>query len=1177
VNNPSAIPDMTHIPDFAERRCALDPAHSFIVQAPAGSGKTGLLIQRYLKLLTCVNDPEEIVAITFTRKAAGEMRERVIGALSQAVDKRNPSILPENDHVKFTRELADAAVRRDMEADWRLTENPARLRIQTFDSLCASLNRQMPILSGFGSQPETVEDASGLYREAARLTIGLLESNEAAAEDVRYLLEHLDNDLPRVESLIAEMLARRDHWLRHIHSRDREELEAALRRTRQKALRRLGSLFEHHPEPMQGELVELLRYAIRNLAASDRSSTEIDYERFSGLGALPRDEEHDYTYWYAVAELLLTREGAWRKQHTVNDGFPTVTKGRKDIAKEWKERVCALVSSLAAHEGGNLLRQALHDVRVLPPSCYTEKQWDVLGSIMRLLPLAVAQLRLVFQAHNKVDFTEVAQGALRALGEPEMPTDLALALDYRIRHILIDEFQDTSISQYELITRLTAGWEQGDGRSLFIVGDPMQSIYRFRQAEVGLFLRARAAGIGNITLHPISLSANFRSQAGIVDWVNSAFARIMPKQEDIALGATPYIASTAMHDPLDGAAVSIHPFFGDDHAGEAVKVEEIALEVQKNDRFATTAILVRSRSHLYEIAPRLRNAGLRFRAIEIEGLAFRPAVQDLLALTRALIHLGDRLAWLAVLRAPWCGLMLADTHALASMFANSVPSGPTVTVWELLNDDSCVANVSFDGQARLAHIREILRLSLDNRDRQGLRETVEAVWLALGGPACVDNAAELEDAAAYLDQLEAQETGSPIGHIEPGMLEKGLAGLYALPDLKADDRLQVMTLHKAKGLEFDHVILPGLGRTSRSNDKRLFMWMEHLRADLPSGETGDGDDLLLAPIQETGADADRIYAWLEKLEGEKERLEDERLLYVGATRARKRLHLLGSTGIFRSDNGQCELRLPTRKSLLSKIWPVVQSVYEEAAAQAVSSAQPAALPAFSGEEPGRMDEYPIDQSLRRLASNWVLPAAPPAVKWRTQHPVSSARGDIEYSWAGETARHVGNIVHGWLRHITEDGLENWDVARIEALRDTVRQQLAAWGMDRNSREMDTASERIMAALTYALSDMRGRWLLGPQRDASNELRMTTIIKGQTQDLVIDRTFCDADGQRWVVDYKTSSHEGADLEGFLNREEDRYRGQLDRYAELMRAVDNKPVRRGLYFPLLKGWREWGDEG
>ena len=125
------------------------------------------------------------------------------------------------------------------------------------------------------------------------------------------------------------------------------------------------------------------------------------------------------------------------------------------------------------------------------------------------LPHAVAQLKLVFQSRNQVDFTEIAQGALRALGDLEAPTDLALALDYRIRHLLIDEFQDTSISQYELIEKLTAGWEPGDGRSMLAVGDPMQSIYRFREAEVGLFLRARAAGIGNIALQPVTLSRQF--------------------------------------------------------------------------------------------------------------------------------------------------------------------------------------------------------------------------------------------------------------------------------------------------------------------------------------------------------------------------------------------------------------------------------------------------------------------------------------------------------------------------------------------------------------------------------------------------------------------------------------------------------------------------------------------
>ena len=147
-------------PDLDERLRVLDPDDSFIVQAPAGSGKTGLLIQRYLKLLACVNEPEEIVAITFTRKAAAEMRERLMKALVQAASTSLTPGIAETGYEKTTRETANAVLRRDIEASWHILENPSRLRIQTFDSLCASLTRQMPVLSGFGSQPETVEDAT---------------------------------------------------------------------------------------------------------------------------------------------------------------------------------------------------------------------------------------------------------------------------------------------------------------------------------------------------------------------------------------------------------------------------------------------------------------------------------------------------------------------------------------------------------------------------------------------------------------------------------------------------------------------------------------------------------------------------------------------------------------------------------------------------------------------------------------------------------------------------------------------------------------------------------------------------------------------------------------------------------------------------------------------------------
>jgi ATP-dependent helicase/nuclease subunit A len=1171
-------------PDLGERLRVLDPAQSFIVQAPAGSGKTGLLIQRYLRLLACVNEPEEIVAITFTRKAAAEMRERLMGALTQADGIPNPGGIAENGFERTTRDLASAALRRDIEAGWHVLDNHARLRIQTFDSLCASLTRQMPILSGFGSPPETVEDASDLYREAARATIRLVEGGDDVARDAERLLEHLDNDVERFETLLIDMLAQRDHWLRHIHGRERDELEAALRNTRHEALRRLCGLF---PATARDELIVLMCYASSNLAAIGSDSPIVAYAQYGDPTAFLGDDEQDVHRWQAIAKLLLTKEkkGVWRKQFTAREGFPSEPKARKNLAISWKERVQAMGSLLAENDSGSLC-EALHDVLHLPPPTYMDAQWEVLGSITRLLPRAVAQLKLVFQSHNQVDFTEVAQGALRALGDPHAPTDLALALDYRIRHLMIDEFQDTSISQYELIEKLTSGWEPGDGRSMLAVGDPMQSIYRFREAEVGLFLRARAAGIGNVTLQPVTLSANFRSQRGIVEWVNATFSQVMPRRENITIGAVSYTASIATHCLLPGSAVRLHTFFNDDRAAEAARVVEIAAQA-RDESATTTAILVRNRSHLVDIMPRLREAGLRFRAIEIEGLGRRPVVQDLLALTRALAHPADRAAWLALLRAPWCGLLLADIHALVSWKAvltadrNDVPlegdeSAPgrnlgasDGTVWEWLCDDARVASISADGYRRLMRAREVLQVCTENRCRQSLRSTVEAAWQALGGPAAIEDPTDFEDAAVYLDYLEKQEEAGSI--LSLAALEEGLDRLFALPDVKADERLQIMTIHKAKGLEFDWVVVPGLGRSPRSNDKKLFMWMETVRSISAVDDANHSNDLLLAPIQETGAAEDPIYAWLRKLESEKERLEDERLLYVAATRAKQRLHLLGSVSAALGKDGGVELKPPPDRALLSRMWAVAEPEYAQAAAEAMSSSS---LFRSSG---GELLGGGVNQSLRRFVSGWILPSPPPPVRWLARPQAAPAQGSIEYSWAGEAARLVGNVVHRWLQRIATDGVENWDVARVRVLRDTFRGQLVACGMVNHGSEMDTAVERVTAALTHAVSDPRGRWLLGPQQDARSELRMTAISGEGYLDHVIDRTFLDRNGQRWVVDYKTSSHEGADVEGFLDREQERYRFQLDRYADLMRMLDGQSVRRGLYFPLLKGWREWGDDG
>ena len=1122
-------------PDFSEREQALDASRSFIVQAPAGSGKTELLIQRFLVLLSTVQRPEEITAITFTRKAAAEMRRRVIAALAAA---RNPDP-PSEPHEASTWGHARKALEQDEKLGWKLQESASRLRIQTIDSLSASLTRQMPVLSRFGAQPESIEDAGALFREAARNTLALLDSGESHAAHVSVLLSHLDNNAAVAEELLAGMLARRDHWIPNVVGMpDRESLEAALAGVLREAIRNVRTLM---PDEAATELLELAAYAAENLAAA---GAVMQINACAGLTLLPTEDEHGFPAWQGLVELVLTASNDWRKAVNVRQGFPpgadAATKAR---AQSFKQRHAALIGQLSQREG---LLNALALLRIVPPPRYSDAQWHLLGAIENLLPRAVAELKLVFASHGQADFVEIAQGALAALGTEDGPTDLLLSFDYRIRHILVDEFQDTSFTQFELLKLLTAGWQPDDGRTLFVVGDPMQSIYRFRQAEVGLFLRARRQGIGPVELEPLTLSANFRSQSGIVEWVNEAFSRIMPARESVIAGAVPYTRSHAVH-PAEDEAVRVHAFFEVDAEAEAVRVSDLIREAQARIPGGTIAVLVRGRSHLQAIVPRLKRRGQRFRAIEIEPLGHRQVVQDLLSLTRTLSHGADRTAWLAVLRAPWCGLTLADLSALLEgEFAS--------TVWELMANEERIDLMGADGRMRLARVRKVLAKCLGNRARGSLRDSVEGAWLALGGPACVDEVTDLEDAEIFLQYLEESEEAGAISDI--AAFEDGIARLFALPDLDATDSdPQILTIHKAKGLEFDTVIVPGLGRKPRHADPSLFLWTRRVRVG-----DDDGAELLLAPIKQTGAEGDRIYDYLAHLERERERFEQARLLYVAATRAKKRLHLLGHVQTKVVEDA-VEIRPPAPDSLLDTLWPAVAKIFQDAAASLAAS-DLVAPGTGQGPQPG------VDQKLRRLSAQWSLPAYPPAVEWNAPAEVEGAGEDIEFSWVGESARHIGSVVHRWLQRIAEDEMRGWDRARVGGMRKAFRDELGMRGIPES--ELDAAAARVAAALANSLEDERGRWLLGPQAQAQNEFRVTAVIDGDLRNLVIDRTFVDSEGRHRIVDYKTSNHEGAGVEDFLDQERERYRAQLERYAVAL-AVDEPEL--GLYFPLLSGWREW----
>ena len=1060
--------DARAIPDLAQRERALDPRGSFIVQAPAGSGKTELLIQRYLALLACVDKPEEIAAITFTRKAAAEMRSRVFESLAFARTHGRPA----GGHKARTWDLARAVLQRDAAMGWRLEQARDRLRVQTIDALCASFARQMPVLSRFGAQPAIVEKAEALYAEAARETVAALESSDDAdAQAIEELLRHLDMDAARAEELIASMLAKRDQWMRPLlaEAHVREHLESALR----------------------DAVAQAVAHA-RELAAD------------AGVPALPETDEP--AAWKGfVANTLLDKGGHWR-----------AAPGR------------------AQYASSSRLLHALRLVQDLPLSGYSDAQWHALGAITGALRRALGELTLVFARRGEVDFIELSQAALRALEGDDGPTDLLLALDYRIRHILVDEFQDTSSAQLLLLERLTSGWEPGDGRTLFVVGDPMQSIYRFRHAEVALFLAAQRDGIGGVALEPLRLSANFRSQAGVVDWVNASFPRVMPPRDDLASGAVRYAPSEAVH-PREIEAVLCHAFDGDDKAGEAARVAALVREglarARPDGKPATVAVLVRSRTHLEEIVPRLRAEGLPFRAIEIEPLGHRPVVQDLLALTRAISHLADRTAWLAILRAPWCGLTLADIHSLATQAHG--------TLWEAIEDDFAWRDLGADGRKRLLHLRETIRPAIDQRRRSTLRMAVEATWIALAGPACVASATDLDDAAIYLDFLEKQERAGILE--DPAAFEKGVAALFALPDGDAPETLQVMTIHRAKGLEFDTVIVPGLGSGTASDDRALLLWLESVT---------ERRGLLLAPMDAAGEKDDAIYDFVRELEKEKSRHECERLLYVATTRARSRLHLLACIG---RDDGKP--KQPARGSLLATLWPAVAPAF----AQASDVPTPPAA--------GTRDVPAAGESLLRLArpAKVELPAS---VAWNLPPQAARERAEIEFSWVGETARRVGSVVHRWLQAMADDALRGWTAARVEGLGASIRNELVHEGVTQS--EVDTAVRNVQHALLNALDDPRGRWILGPHPRAASEYRLTAIVEGIPRTLVMDRYFEDAAGDTWIVDFKTSTHQGADLQRFLAEEERRYRAQLERYAGALRP---RGARLGLYFPLLREWREW----
>jgi len=1201
-------------PDQASRDKALDADRSILVQAPAGSGKTDLLTRRFLRLLAEVDEPGQILAITFTNAAAAEMRHRILSELEKAAVRASQETSAELDEFSMSA-LGAGALARSQAMGWNLIELPAQLRIATIDAFCRELALQQPLLSGLGGGLDNFDDPQELYRRAARRT---LEQIDKADPELRSAIETLllwrDNSWQEMEELLAQMLEQRDKWMHGFvftPQQDwdalRERLEWPFARAARQQLLHLNALLDLVPQA-RTEAMELARFACGQLnGAMHRELAEL-----VEFPTAPIETQDDLAAalgaCVCLANLLLIKEGAFRKQVDVRFGFPA-------HAKAEKARHAALIEDLRRVDG---LEAALAAVRELPPLRYSEDEWCIVQASFALLRHAAGELRVAFAEAGAVDFTEVAQIAHLALRSVDgIPSETALYAADKIRHLLVDEFQDTSRRQHELLTSLIGAWPEREGRTCFLVGDPMQSIYSFRNADAELFTRVRDGGLEiphdqALKLDCVGLTSNFRTTAGLVDKLNNTFESVFAVEDGSEVVFTRAEAARRPTAGLhlvrkDDRQPLLHAQFmneaqrglgtGAADAKKAAKEEALTaqtaeivalirshLEHIEQARAAgqsyRIAVLGRARKALVPVAQALRVAQIPFRAIELEKLREQPEVLDALALLRALLNPQDRVAWLGVLRAPWCGLSLAELHALTSADNAEWMARPVPDL--LAERIALIGQEAGNAVLRVMHAAEFAAARRKAFPAQTLGTWLEQAWLRMGGADCVDAAAR-----ANLDLLWKCLDGLPNGERDAmgPALDAALDKLTALPDPAADGEcgVQLMTIHKAKGLEFEVVIVPELQAKGARTKSGLLSWLERGLAE--PDESGEIAEFLIAPLASKGAGKGAVREWVDGVALAREKQEMRRILYVAATRAREELHLFARIGYKAGADGTLSLTKPN-DSLLATAWPALATEVEQQFADWQRSQAPA--------EEGELYSLAASGEGNRIA---MPPAIKPTTLWRlpadyqvTEQGIETESTGTVVSGAGQLydrhqggliSRALGTAVHSLLQELARlrQTLE-WDAARAELAKAKSRigSQVRALGIER--LQATRIAAQAMEIVLNASRDSVGQWILSPHAEAASETRWTGVVAGGLRTVQVDRVLkaglqAQSEGADawWVIDYKTAQADGE--AGSLEELRKLFAPQVEAYARVLRNLhgDSLIIRGGLYYPRMIKFDWW----
>ena len=1164
------------VPLTPVQRMALDSQRNIAVTASAGAGKTATLVERYIELLRL--HPEigvrQVLAITFTQKAAAEMRERIARRLADALDQELPE--PERQRLRQIRADLPAA------------------RISTIHAFCSALLREYPIEADVDPAFAVLEgvDAAQLRQQAVRQTLASLARARDSDPDKEALRRTLA-EWPRryLEQVLEHLLEKKHHarmWCRHYAEQSPDQILSDWRGMQQTACAPAcrALLDDTQFTDMLAELAALSPLTDERDSAVERLNPLRDFMR--RLSQAPSPDE-------AIEILPRLADGL------LTNGRP-LSGSRLGKKSNWEEATLARVRELVPALGRCLAPHA--DLLGLELGAADERAVAVLPALSRVFLRADARCESSKGNGRMLDMDDLLEKSHQLIAAD---ADIRHRLAQHYRFALIDEFQDTDPLQWEIIRSLASPDEQMAGDKLFIVGDPKQSIYSFRAADVTVFARVRDAIAEANAAHEresqpfcddgevldssptqrlgsLVMGENFRTLAQPVAFVNALFPKFMQAvpDEPFQVGYDPLIGCRSADVSEGSVELLLLPPDDSRDSAEAARCEaELVarrlshllegndLQVADQDGLrppvpGDIALLLRRRRNLSAYEDALRACGIPFQVAGGRGFYQRQEIYDLANILRVLCNPGDGIALMGALRSPYFGL--SDN----ALYALTAPQGGRLAK-NLADANQRQRLAPADQEAATDAVARLQRWG-ELRDRVPLVELLHTIledtgawgFLCYGerGDQAVANAHKLLDLArefrgpladfvVRLDLLTNEEQ------------QEGEAVLDA-------DALHILTVHAAKGLEFPIVVVPDLA--ARFN-------FQNSDPALIDAEKGLGLRVL-DPEQDYKRTSSFVRTLINRNAGRRQRAEEKRLLYVACTRARDHL-LLGGALTDKHLNADLDAAMDCLGWICGSL-----ALTEDDLAQGSKAVAgvPSPLPIHTDPSAFSVPATTAHQAEPAFRALDTAPAQAAAPVLDLLSPLDDPQDRPEFAaselvlFAADPAAHHRQYVLG---------LPAWPLGQVDASRRRAMLfgQLAHAGIEAlsNSPDADPAAlaADLVAAATLPVASYRASFarelaaLLHRCRQSSiaehwrthtearTEVRFTLSLERGLVHGVIDYIGRGADGLWELVDYKTGHR--------ANTEEavQHYRLQLEIYALCLQALypGQGEYRATLYFTDL----------